>query len=423
MECLEPNTVLFESKDRKYEPLKEGEILDLSLIGAPQKIEANCCELYQQLCDKVFGKGTVAIKITKKDNNVIGTLKYISEFVNFRKNFQARLERLRDKFQGTASYPALLEQVKQVADPSNWEGAYAELVAYDVLHNDYIGKGIQLDATLDGAESYASDLGGKKTNEDGYLPDYGIYFDVKCLADTTGNILKELINDAIKQAGVESICGVLPEYPLDDDECEYQQNRRKLLDELKDYLIVSKPADGTGKDVFDSKIMPQLTYRILWGVGVNSSTGEYSPYEHAENTKDLMLKRYTKKFMKNHKSMIVFVNFPWYNNRIRSFIDGDEMYYRALARRTFCGYKHSTEPMNAINPKYVGLETPYEISRHLSGIVFIDDHSIETDTYSCHVYLNPNAVHPIDYGRSYLNQVVQGADKRSIIDDFRGDNY
>lgn len=423
LECLEPDTVLFESKDGKYEPLKVGNVMDLSLIGAPQKVKTNCCELYQQLCDKVFGADAVTIKVSKDDNNVIGTLKYIHEFRNFKENFQARLERLRDKFQGTSSYNALLEQVKQVADPSNWEGAYAELVAYDVLHNGYHGEEFLLDVTLDGAESYASDLGGQKTNEDGYLPDYDLYFDVKCLADTTGNILKELINDALKQAGVEKICGVLPEYPLDDDESDYSINRHKLMVELRDYINASRPTDDAGTDMLKSNILPNLTYRILWGGGVNSALGEYSPYEHAEKTKDLMLKRYTKKFLKKHESMIVLVNFPWYNNRIHPFIDGDEMYYRALARRTFCGYKYSTVPMKDINPKYTGSETPYEISRHLSGIMIIDDHSIETDTYSCHVYLNPNAVNPIKYGRSYLHQVVQDADKRSIIDDFRGDNY
>ena len=136
-----------------------------------------------------------------------------------------------------------------------------------------------------------------------------------------------------------------------------------------------------------------------------------------------MPKRYTKKFMKKSPSLIVLVNFPWYNNRINSFIDADELYYRALARRTFCGYKHSSEAMVDINPKYIGTESPHEVSQHLSGIIFIDDHSIFTDTYSCHTYLNPNAINPITLGDSYLHEVVRGADSRSVIDDFRGDNY
>lgn len=54
------------------------------------------------------------------------------------------------------------------------------------------------------------------------------------------------------------------------------------------------------------------------------------------------------------------------------------------------------------------------------GIIFIDDHSIFTDTYSCHTYLNPNAVNPIALGDSYLHEVVRSADNRSVFDDFKG---
>ena len=80
-------------------------------------------------------------------------------------------------------------------------------------------------------------------------------------------------------------------------------------------------------------------------------------------------------------------------------------------------------PYVDINPKYTGTESPHEVSQHLSGIIFIDDHSIFTDTYSCHIYLNPNAVNPITLGDSYLHEIVRVADSRSVIDDFIGDNY
>lgn len=60
---------------------------------------------------------------------------------------------------------------------------------------------LKLDVTLDASMSYAGDLGGEATNEDVFVPDYGLYFDVKCFADTTGNILKELIEEAINKTG------------------------------------------------------------------------------------------------------------------------------------------------------------------------------------------------------------------------------
>ena len=127
--------------------------------------------------------------------------------------------------------------------------------------------------------------------------------------------------------------------------------------------------------------------------------------------------------MKNHQSFIVFVNFPWYNNRVNSFGNSDELYYRALARRTFCGYMYDTRTFKDIKPEYTGSDSLHEISRHLTGIIFIDDYSVYTDAYSCHIYLNPNAIHPVRIGRSYLNQLVRDADNRSILDDFCGDNY
>lgn len=379
-----------------------------------------CWMLYQQLVDEVFGQNKIKIK-KAKNNNVIGTLKYIDEFLDFQTNFKSRLIRLKSKYESCADYAKLLEAVKQVADPNNWEGAYAEIVAYDIMHNDTIFSDVKLDVTLNANESYAGDLGGAATNEDIYIGDYDLYFDIKCFADTTKNILNELIDEVVTKAGQKGNCHILPEYPLDDSEEQYQTNRANLYKELLDFL--NKEKCCTGKKCFTSKIVKQLSYRILWGGGINSAIGESNPYVFAENTRHIMLKRYMKKFMKSKSFLIVLVNFPWYNNRLSTFGNCDEIYYRALARRTFCGYRYSTEKTSEINPKYKGCESPYEISTHLSGIIIIDDHSIKTDSYSCHIYLNPNARNKIISGRPYLQNIVQHADEHSILDDFTGDNY
>ena len=169
LESLEEGIVIFECKGGAYAPLQPSDFLNVSLLGTQEVLTAPSWQLYQQLCDTVFGSGAVTIKPTTRDNNIIGTLKYTRKFADFRKNFQTRLERLRDKFKASSYYSELLETVKQVADPSNWAGAYAELVAYDVLHNGYHGSDFQLNVTLGGDKSYASDLGGKQTNEDGHL--------------------------------------------------------------------------------------------------------------------------------------------------------------------------------------------------------------------------------------------------------------
>lgn len=87
------------------------------LIGMkPRMAKEEAYVLYQQLCDEVYGKGAIQIK-PAPTNIVIGTLRHLDDFFEFKKNFKERLIRLRKKVEGTSAYPALLEQVKQVADP------------------------------------------------------------------------------------------------------------------------------------------------------------------------------------------------------------------------------------------------------------------------------------------------------------------
>ena len=313
--------------------------------------------------------------------------------------------------------------MKQVADPKNWEGAYAELVAYDVMWNDHVITPMELDKTLDVSESYAGEMGHKETNEDGFLPDYGLYFDVKILADTVGTILKGIIDDAIANSAQTANCDILPEYPLDDDDEDYGgPNRRLLMKELTDFLNANNTMTA-GRRFFRSGVIPELAYRVHWGGGVNSAMGEYSPYRHAEKTRHLVFKRYTKKIMKNEMFMLVLVKFPWYNNRISSFIDADHVYYRSLARRTFCGYLNDGTTMNNIVPKFSGAETIDEVSRHLAGIIFIDDNSIKEDSYSCNVIMNPNALNVHSIAEHYLMSLVENGDKRGLYDDLKYDNY
>lgn len=381
-----------------------------------------CYQLYQDLVDRIFGNSVVKIK-PGVDNNVIGTLKFTTDFLCFKKNFESRLTRLRDRYAGTRSFNDLIETVAQVADSKNWEGAYAELVAYDVMSNDYLPDAIELNKTLPVSESFAGEMGGKETNEDGFIGEYNIYFDVKILADTVGGILKGIINEAIKNANHDSICNILPEYPLDDDEGDYQIHRRQLMEELRDYLIANRPSDNKGKACMGSSIVPNLSFRINWGGGINCSTGSYNPYRHAEECKHLILKRYTKKFMKNNPFFLVMVNFPWYNGKINSFINANEVFYRSLSRRTFCEYKNLQTKMSAIVSKYTGSETIFEVSNYLSGIIFIDDHSTKEDQYSCHIYINPNAKNKLEYGSSYLRQIVSLGDSRGVWNDLENDNY
>ena len=382
-----------------------------------------CYQLYQNLVDRLFGSDVIKIKKARKDNNVIGALKYIDSYHEFINNFEARLTRLRDRYKDTKSYKTLLQTVAQIADYNNWEGAYAELVAYDVMSNDSLSSIIELNNTLPSTDSFVGEMWGHETNEDGFISEFNLYFDVKSLSDTVIDILKGIIDEAVNRAGQKAICKVLPEYPYDDDEQEYKKNRSILMRELRDFILTNKPSNNKGKACLRSQILPSLSFRIIWGGGINSSESEYNAYRHAENCKHLIFKRYTNKFLKHYPFFLVLVNFPWYNGRISSFVDGDEIFYRSLARRTFCEYKNLSTSMSEIVSKYKGTETVFDVSNHLSGIIFIDDQSLKVDKYSCHIYLNPNATNKLSFGRHYLEQLVALGDKRGILDDMEHDNY
>ena len=53
----------------------------------PRMAKEESYMLYQKLCDEVFGAGNVTIK-QAPDNNVIGTFKYLDDYIEFKKNFR-----------------------------------------------------------------------------------------------------------------------------------------------------------------------------------------------------------------------------------------------------------------------------------------------------------------------------------------------
>ena len=395
---------------------------DVSTIS-PEVHPSTACERYQKLVDEVFGQGVVNIK-EEPANSITGTLQHVGEYKEFKANLASRLHRLKALFEKTASYPALLTQVAEVASARNWAGAYAELVAYDIMWNDGLMGGIELNKSMPQTASYAGEMGYQETNEDGFIPELGIYFDVKILGSPVDSILSGITEEALKKFAQVQPCHILCEYPLDDDVGKYQgATRPKLLQELLAYLHQCNTL-AARQSILRSQVIPDLAYKILWGGGVNSAMSAYSPYRHAEETRHLVFQRYTKKLMKEDPFFLVLVNFPWYNGRVDSFIDADQIYYRSLARRTFCEYKNLDVPMRAVVPRYHGPETVYEVSRHLTGIVFLNDNSITGDNYDCFAYMNPNAVNiPSPLARKYVISLVNHGVERSLFDDMAYDNY
>ena len=363
---------------------------------------------YQSLLDGVFGNDLLQVPLKGESNNVIGALSHKGEYDVFKGNFKLLLEDLKGKYDVDSIKQALV----QVADSKNWEGAYAELVALSVLNNDYSGE-IKTDVTLKEGMGFAKECGQKLTNEDGYWNDYDAYFDVKILSDPIKEILDGTIDRAIKKANPTEACDILAEYPMDDDDVDYKSNIGQIEKELVKALQEKKT-------IIHISTLKKLLFRIHWGGGINSVVMAYSPFRHAENSKDIVLKRYAKKLLKRKPFFLVFVNFPWFKQLVKDSFGMNEWYYRALARRTFMQYEHSNAKASEIILGYKGNDTKRSIARCLSGIVFIEDHSIlkTNDKYQTYVYLNPNARNQCGYIRTYLEQLPN-----QMFEDFEYDNY
>ena len=337
-----------------------------------------------------------------------GALAHDGEYDVFKSNFKDLLKDLNMKYNVDSIKQALVE----VSDSKNWEGAYAELVALSVLNNDYSGA-ITTDVTLDEGMSFAKECGKKYTNEDGYWKDFDAYFDVKILSDPIKEILDGIIKRAEQMAKVVGKCSILPEYPLDDNADEYRNSIRLIEQELVAAL--------NNKDTIARITRPShLSFRIQWGGGINMVQSTYSPFCYAEHTKDIVLKRYANKLVKKKPFFLVFVNFSWFKQLVTDFANMNEYYYRALSRRTFIQYERSRSKANEIVDGYIGKETKRRLARCLTGIIFIEDHSVKEKEkkYKSFVYLNPNAYNRVKSLRGYLHQLPN-----EMIEDFQYDNY
>ena len=360
------------------------------------------------MLDGVFGVGRLAVPVKGECNNVTGALAYNGGYDVFERNFRSLLNDLKSKYPVDSIKQAIVE----VSDTKNWQGAYAELVALSVLNNGYSGI-IKIDETLKEGMGFARECGKKLTNEDGWWKDFDVYFDVKILSDPIKEILDGIIKRAQQKANVAGTCCILPEYPLDDDDEEYKKNLRSIEQEL----IAALNKRETMACV---STLRHLSFRIHWGRGINTAVSTYSPFRHAEHTKDIVLKRYANKLLKSRPFFLVFVNFPWFNQSVTDFANMNEVYYRALSRRTFMQYEHTRAKASEIVDGYIGKETKRRLARCLTGIIFIEDHSITEvkNKYRTFVYLNPNAYQKSNSFRSYLNQLPNEA-----VDDFQDDNY
>lgn len=381
-------------------------------------------ENYSELIDGIFGAGTTSFdNKLSTTNRVIGALNHAGDFSRFKNNFTARLKRLHLLYGGHSNLlRPILIQVNEIASEKNWQGAFAELAAFDHFNNDlfmtnnFLFDPIIADVTLPKEQSFANELNKKEANLDGYLEEFDIYFDIKVLKDN----VTEILDGIYKQLKLDhpTLLNVSAEYDLGISYGVLQSKRKLLLNELSDAL-----RGGISLSNHRSKVIPDLSFVFTWKAGVSFAIRSYSPFRHAENHhKNIFI--YANKFLKAKPTLIVLVNFPWYNQILNQSPD-IEVFQRSYARRVFCQYKNNGSPFSDYYPDFSGTQSIFEVSTHLSGIVFLNDNTIlsddpESTNVTCSIYLNPNAKHQISRGmaHSFLTGLCN-----KMFDDFEDDNY
>jgi len=376
-------------------------------------------ELYKNLIDGIFGSGTATFNPSPNTTNkVIGALASNTDFVDFQCNFAARLKRLQTAYTGHPSLTALIIQVNLVADNKNWQGAVAELAAYDyfISKRDFLSRLPILDVNINPSESLASLFSVQQANVDVYFDTLGVYSDIKVLKDN----VSEILDGIYRKIWPNNKPLIRAEFPRDAT-FELLQNN---LDSV--FRLLNAAVSGVKKPrlVDASSVVADLFFRLDWTRGMLITSTSYSPYSHAENTCGLPL-IHAKKFLTKHPFFLTFVLFPWFNNVVNSFNGLNKIYYRSLSRRVFCQYRNDPSLFSVRSSRFTGVHTIFEVTRNLGAMLFLEDNSIlstspEKTNVVGHYFENPNAYHPPSCGpmESYLRDLIDGS-----FDDFTHDNY
>lgn len=325
---------------------------------------------YAAFVDNIFGAGSAKFNIAKTDtNNVIGALANPQSFAEFTANFEERLRRINAAIQ---SDPSLRKDVIGAANrvaEDEWDGAYAELCALDYfLAAPLTGPGnIGLDQTVPASDTLASEMGMQNANHDMRLKTLGVSMDTKNLSDKTGQILDGIFDEFRKAKGIQSMM-IMPTYDHDDDFTPYAANRPQLLAELESGVDVNGRTPR-----LTSQVIPGLSYEFAWNAGAYISASSYSPVEHATRHHTLLF-GHIKKFSRTEPTVIVYVMFPWSGET--AFLGfGKDTFQTEFGKQFFNNYLGSADLAKSFNRKVTSNITAADVTKHLSGVIFLDDKS------------------------------------------------
>lgn len=352
--------------------------------------------VYASLVDDIFGFGSARFDISVTErNDVIGALARPDNFENFKKNFGQRLRRLHAAVEADSTLKAeVLATINRIVHVG-WDGAYAELVALDYfLAIPETGPGqVALDRTVAASETLASELGMQSANHDMSFTGLGVSMDTKLLSDKIGEILEGIFAAYRSAKGIKQL-HIIPSYDLGSDFIQYATERKALLKELVDNVdAVAQPK------TFQSKIIPELSYTFAWKAGVHMGASTNSPEEHARSHHTLLF-GHSKKFSRTEPSVITFVVFPWSGEKLSSFKEDRNTFFRNFGRHFFQDYLSTGVAAAQLSKRFTSAISAGDVTRHLSGVIFLEDDAIlsaspEDINVSASFLWNANAIHPL----------------------------
>lgn len=368
---------------------------------------------YEAWVQTVLGEKLPARKWS--DNPVTGAIAGGSgQYTFFVARFGERLVRLWAALPN--DHEKLLEKIANVGT-ENWYGYLAELTAWDFFAD--LPLGLEIEVTPPGPQ-----LGPTTCILDGRLRrTWNLHFDVKALADTTKMVLTSVERQLEKEFPGTAFRF---SYPLDLGKSAVSDVRQDLIEEIRKAIADKKGYVNHRASSVDVRIHNPAP-------GFTSTEHSYNPFEQAKELRYSLLSD-ARQFIRGDRNVLVLVVHPWFNlTNTNNFGGQQHAFFRALARRAFCELTKDVRPLTDVVPKSHLTVTIQEAAQHLSGLMFLVDHSVvQRPNYDPStpfgviegfVYVNPNAANGSE-GHMQLEQVQANATARlTVFDDFHHDNY
>lgn len=327
---------------------------------------------YKNIIESTFGAGSATFDANLNEtNDVIGALNHV-QFDEFKKNFTDRLRRLVelvDTYPHTKSF--VLKAVNEIVSSRNWDGAYAELATLDFFIKGASVKPswIELDKESSASETIAHTMGMSNVDHDIYLKHLKTYIDVKVLSDKTGQIVEGIVRECKKNLSIEGL-RIQPFFNIDTSYREVESNRSKILSELDNAF-----AGNAKPERIKSSVVSGLEFVPIWSSGVYCGESTYNPQKHAQRHFPLLF-QHAKKFHLTRPSVICFVHFPWFGEKVPPLGNANVSFYKALCEEFFEKSDLHGEKASKYNRKIKGNITASEVASRLSGVLFLDDRCI-----------------------------------------------